>query len=245
MTFIPLFADAEQQAAARYAGEIAAEYGVDYLNFFDLDAVNYHVDFADTAGHLNTAGARKITQYIGDYIAERYGIPDHRGETAYENWERDHARYTEKKNEALRAQEDLYHYLMLLTRDAADAVLLVNDSSLFHDPIAAELLAGLGAGTGELSEKTKLILIRNGGESAAALTELPAARETVSTPAGTVTGGEPLLLNGVPVAAEGTNDLRITVLRDGGEIDSVGFDYVLDPDSGRITLQNTSRSGDS
>ena len=245
MTFIPLFADAEQQAAARCAGEIAAEYGVDYLNFFDLDVVNYHVDFADTAGHLNTAGARKITQYIGDYITERYGIPDRRGEAAYENWERDHALYTEKKNEELRAQEDLYHYLMLLTRDAADAALLVNDGSLFRDPVAAELLAGLGLKIGELSDNTKLILIKNGGESAAALTELPAVGETVSTPAGTVTGGETLLWGGMPIAAGGTDDLHITVLRDGIEIDSVGFDYVLDPDSGRITLQDTSRSGDS
>ena len=62
---------------------------------------------------------------------------------------------------------------------------------------------------------------------------------------GTVTGGETLLWGGMPIAAGGTDDLHITVLRDGIEIDSVGFDYVLDPDSGRITLQDTSRSGDS
>jgi hypothetical protein len=49
----------------------------------------------------------------------------------------------------------------------------------------------------------------------------------------------------MPIAAGGTDDLHITVLRDGIEIDSVGFDYVLDPDSGRVTQQNTNRSGES
>ena len=244
MTFIPLFADAEQQAAARYAGEIAAEYGVDYLNFFDLDAANYHVDFADTAGHLNTAGARKITEYIGDYITERYDIPDHRGEAAYAGWERDYKLYTEKKNEELRAQDDLYRYLMLLTRDKADAALLINDSSLFRDPIVSELLSELGADAGTLSEQTKLILIQNGGESAAVLTDLPAAGEKAETPAGTLTGGEPLLYEGVPLITGDRDDLHITVLREGEAVDSVGFDYVTDPDSSMITLQNTNRDGD-
>ena len=64
VTFLPLFGDAEQQAAAEYAGQIAAEYGADYINFFDLDLVNYHVDFADSAGHLNTAGASRNTSAI-------------------------------------------------------------------------------------------------------------------------------------------------------------------------------------
>ena len=49
LTYIPLFADAKQQAMADYAGKIAAEYGVDYINFFDLNVANYHVDFADGA----------------------------------------------------------------------------------------------------------------------------------------------------------------------------------------------------
>ena len=158
VTFLPLYADAHQQAAAEYAGKIAAEYGVDYINFFDLDLVNYHIDFADSAGHLNTAGARKVTEYLGNYIAGRYGIPDHRGEAAYADWERDHLLYTQKKNEALCAETDLYRYLMLLERDAVDAALFVRDTELFRDPIAAELLGALGVETGQCGPETKLIL---------------------------------------------------------------------------------------
>lgn len=233
MTFIPLFADAEQQAAARYAGELAAEYGVDYLNFFDLNIANYHTDFADSAGHLNTAGARRITAYLGDYIVDHYGIPDHRGEIVYGNWDRDHSLYTEKKNEELRAQEDLYHYLMLLTRDAVDAALYIDDPALFGDPIVAELLQGLGVEANACTEETKLILIRNGGERAAVLNRIPGPGETVETSVGTLTGGEPLLLDSTPfLKMEG--DLGVTVMRQGEEIDRAAFSYVYDPAGGMI-----------
>lgn len=244
MTFIPLFADAEQQAAARYAGEIAAEYGVDYLNFFDLDVANYHTDFADSAGHLNTAGARKITKYISDYIVEHFGIPDHRGEAAYVNWERDHALYTEKKNEELRDQEDLYHYLMLLTRDAADAALFVNDPGLFSDPIVRELLSGLGVNTDEMTADAKLILIRSGGEHAAVLTAFPKEGERIETAAGILSGGETLAFDGMTLIPPDSADLGITVLRGGEEVDRVDFSYVYDPDRGLIDLMNTNRQKD-
>ena len=231
MTFIPLFADADQQAAARYAGEIAAEYGVDYLNFFDLDVANYHTDFADSAGHLNTAGARKITEYLGDYIVDRYGIPNHRGEAVYKNWDRDHALYTEKKNEELRKQEDLYHYLMLLTRDTVDAALYVD---------ITELLQGLGVETDACTEKAKLILIRNGGERAAVLSAIPGPGEGIETAAGSLTGGEPLVLNGIPIPRM-DGDLSITVSRKGEEIDRAAFNYVYDPARGAIQLLSTIR----
>lgn len=241
MTFIPLFADAEQQAAARYAGEIAAEYDVDYLNFFDLDAVNYHTDFADSAGHLNTAGARKITRYIGDYIVEHYGISDHRGEAAYENWDRDFALYTEKKNEELRGQEDLYHYLMLLTRDTVDAVLFVNDPYLFSDPIVRELLSGLDVDSAVLTDDAKAILIRDGGERSAVLKALPKAGELAETAAGVLSGGETMTLDGMPLLPPDSADLCITVMRDGEEIDRVDFSYVYDPDRGMIDQQAANR----
>lgn len=240
MTFIPLYADAEQQAAARYAGKIAEEYGVDYLNFFELDVANYHTDFADSAGHLNTAGARKITEYVGNYIVDHYSIPDHRGEAAYENWVRDHALYIEKKNEELRAREDLYHYLMLLTRDAVDAALFIRDPGLFSDPIAAELLQGLGVRADACTADTKLILIRNGGERSAALTTIPSHGETIDTSAGILTGGETLMLDGMPLSKL-DGDLSITVWRQGEKIDRAVFSYVFDPARGTLNLLDTKR----
>ena len=243
VTFLPLFADARQQAAAEYAGKIAAEYGADYLNFFDLDLVDYTVDFADSAGHLNAAGARKVTEYLGRYIKEHYDIPDHRGEAAYDNWERDHAVYTGQKNQTLREQEDLYRYLMLLERDAVDAALFVEEPALFRDPVAAALLRGLGVDTGSLTADTALILIRDGGARAAVLDALPAAGETLETAAGTLTGGECLTLDGMEIPSPGACALGVCVLRDGTEIDRAAFTCAFDGERGVIVQGGVRRDG--
>ena len=223
LTYIPLFADARQQGFADYAGKIAAEYGIDYLNFFDMDVVNYHVDFADSAGHLNSAGARKISDYLGEYITERYGIPDRRGEAAYENWERDHAVYVEQKNETLRACTDLKQYLMLLTRDSVDVLLRVSDASLYRDPAVSELLGGLGLAETP-DEDAGLLLIRNGGESAEILTRIP---EALSTAADKL--------------AEGEAALRVLVLRGGQAIDCADFDFLFDETRGVLVQTGVCR----
>jgi len=241
VTFLPLFADAHQQAAAEYAGRIAAEYGCDYLNFFELDLLDYAIDFADSAGHLNTAGARKVTEYIGDYIAERYGIPDRRNDAAYENWARDFAAYTENKSAALREQEDLYRYLMLLERDAVDAALFVGEPALFRDPIASALLKGLGVETAALNDRTALILIRNGGERTALLERLPGPGESVETAAGTLTGGESVTLDGMPLPGPVAGDLGVCVLRAGEVIDCPVFSFAFDADRGVIVQGGVSR----
>ncbi len=228
LTYIPLFADAKQQAMADYAGKIAAEYGVDYINFFDLDVANYHVDFADSAGHLNTAGARKITDYIGDYITEHCGIPDRRGEAAYADWERDHAVYVQQKDETLRACGELRQYLMLLTRDSVDILLRVSDPSLYRDPTVSELLRGLGFEETP-GEGAELLLIRNGGESAEVLTSLPEKLSAFTD-----------RLN------KGGNALRVLVLREGREIDCADFDYLFDETRGELVQTGVYRekSGD-
>ena len=222
LTYIPLFADAKQQACAEYAGKIAEEYGIDYLNFFDMDVANYHVDFADSAGHLNTAGARKITDYIGAYITGRYGIPDRRGEAAYDNWERDHAVYVQKKDDTLRACEELRQYLMLLTRDSVDVLLRVRDPSLYRDPTVSELLAGLGLT--DTPEDAELLLIRNGGEDAKALKQLPADLSVYADR-----------------LEEGGTALRVLTMRGGCEIDCADFDYLFDETRGALVQTGISR----
>ena len=147
-----------------------------------------------------------------------------------------------KKNETLRAEEDLYRYLMLLERDAVDAALFVRDTELFRDPIAAELLAALGVETEQCTAETKLILIRHGGESAAVLDRLPQPGETLETAAGTLGGGEDLALDGVCLAspAEG-DDLCVSVLRGGEQIDCARFRYTFDASRGVVSQYGVSR----
>jgi len=75
---------------ANRVGEIVTEYGYDFINMnqkiddigFDMDA-----DFRD-AEHLNLSGAIKTTDYISDYLVEKYNInPVEQTEEQKEGWD--------------------------------------------------------------------------------------------------------------------------------------------------------------
>ena len=71
--------------------DIAAEYGVEYINAnFLVSAIglDYTTDAADSS-HLNYRGSRKYTKYLGEVLKEHYDISDRRGDPRYESWQRD------------------------------------------------------------------------------------------------------------------------------------------------------------
>ena len=54
-----------------------------------LDEVGivFDTDFQDEEGdHLNIAGANKMSAYLGHLLAEEYGLPDHRDDPAFAQW---------------------------------------------------------------------------------------------------------------------------------------------------------------
>ena len=72
----------------------ALEPEFDNVRVLDLSApgavpgLSYTADFFD-AGHLQYQGADKASTTIADYLATRLGVPDHRGDPAYDVWQAD------------------------------------------------------------------------------------------------------------------------------------------------------------
>lgn len=94
LTAIPYPADAYQQKIINGAQVIAAEYGVPFLNLFEVkDLVDFETDCYDAASHLNPDGAAKVTAYLGKWLTEQYGLEDKRGEEAYSHWDAALAEY--------------------------------------------------------------------------------------------------------------------------------------------------------
>lgn len=86
--------DVSYQAIYNTAADIAAEYGVPFINFHqDIKTIGLDVskDFRDSH-HMNIWGAKKYTRYLGTYLTDHYSLPDHRGDPVYQSWE-DNARY--------------------------------------------------------------------------------------------------------------------------------------------------------
>ncbi len=81
----------EKQMRFNTAADIAAEYGVPFIDYnllYEECGMDFATDMADD-GHLNALGAAKFTSVFGQYLAENYAIPDHRDDEKYETWEKD------------------------------------------------------------------------------------------------------------------------------------------------------------
>lgn len=80
-----------QQQKFNTAGDIAAEYGVPYVNCNLLTSeigIDYAIDAAD-GDHLNYRGNQKYTAYIGAYLKTHFEVSDRRGDHRYDSWQRD------------------------------------------------------------------------------------------------------------------------------------------------------------
>ena len=67
--------------------DLAEELGVDYLDAnYDRDKIrmDWRKDTHDCGDHLNLSGSRKMTVYLGDYLAANTDLPDHRGDPDYQ-----------------------------------------------------------------------------------------------------------------------------------------------------------------
>ena len=76
----------EAQRYFNYIGEVAAEYGVPFLNgcnYFEEMGYDCMTDTCGDNGHLNHAGVTKFTTFVDEYLAEHYDLPDRRDDPFY------------------------------------------------------------------------------------------------------------------------------------------------------------------
>lgn len=95
----PFVVTEESQGVLNSAGDMAAEYGIDFMDFNQLDGeigLDYGKDFFD-ADHCNAEGAEKITGYLREYLSANYMLEDHRGDPDYELWDLDLKWYEHSK----------------------------------------------------------------------------------------------------------------------------------------------------
>lgn len=68
---------------------LADQYGIEYvdLNLMnDRISINWETDTRDAGDHLNYYGAKKVSEFIGEYLKDRYSLPDHRDDDNYSQW---------------------------------------------------------------------------------------------------------------------------------------------------------------
>lgn len=70
--------------------EYARENNLPYVDlnmkFRDI-GIDWKLDSYDRGDHLNISGARKVTAYIGQYLADNYDLPDRRNDDGWREWD--------------------------------------------------------------------------------------------------------------------------------------------------------------
>ena len=96
---LPYDRSPEQQEIFNAAQEMLEELQVPYTDFnqlleeLGLDLAN---DYRD-AEHMNADGADKLSAYLGETVAAKYHLPDHRGDDRYWQWDADRQWYENAK----------------------------------------------------------------------------------------------------------------------------------------------------
>lgn len=135
LVYIPYPANEEEQRWANSVDLVAGQYGIRYLNLlYENTGVDFFTDMHDGNSHLNPSGARKITDYLGKYISENYGIANWLQDPEYADWHVDYSEYASYKWDVLRGKKgDWGAYLSLLADRNLNVCLFFNgDSEMIH-----------------------------------------------------------------------------------------------------------------
>lgn len=92
-----------QESEHNTVQKIADNATINFIDFneksvYDAAAFDASSDYNDDT-HINYSGACKITDYLAEYIADAYSLPDCRSLSAFDYWNRDLQIYTKKISE--------------------------------------------------------------------------------------------------------------------------------------------------
>lgn len=143
---IPYPATVEQQQWANSVQVIADRYDVEYLNLqYEDTGVNFDTDCQDADSHLNPSGARKVTDFLGQYLRQNYDVPDRRDDEAYSDWNEDYRKYAALKWSALKeSSNSVKAYLSALQDKNLNICLYFNgDSEIMKDDVTADIVQNI------------------------------------------------------------------------------------------------------
>ena len=72
--------------------ELAKKLSVEYIDMNLLQKevpIDWERDTYDKGDHLNYSGAEKVTGYLGEYLEKTGLLTDHRGDSSYQQWDKD------------------------------------------------------------------------------------------------------------------------------------------------------------
>lgn len=87
----------------------AKEKGLTFIDFnlmLDEIELDWKNDTIDGGDHLNLYGAKKVTDYMAQYLSENYDLPNHKNDEKYSSWKKDCKKYNDNINKRLEKNEN-------------------------------------------------------------------------------------------------------------------------------------------
>ncbi len=144
LMFVPFPATAKEQMWANSVYDIAEEENVRFFNMQQEEIVDFDIDCYDFNSHLNTSGARKVTDYLGACLKQQYGLSDKRLQEDFQTWNEDYEEYRQMLFINIQKEKDLKNTLMLLNNSNFKADIRCNLKCEF-DEITNKLLEQVDA----------------------------------------------------------------------------------------------------
>ncbi len=247
LVYLPFPIDEYWKKESNMIQDIADEYGVQYLNFSNIDVVDYYTDYADTSSHMNVTGQKKVSAFLGNYILEKYDVTDRRQDTISVQWNNWYQAYKNYEDGFLRDQTDLASYLMLLYKSNDTVIVDLRNSSLIDNEVYYSLLSGLGDYSKDITKSTDFIIVQNG--KAVVLDDFRENGATIDTEIGEVSfinadDRFELCVNGDQCYVGDINEeasLRIQVKNGDSLIDNIRFIYTVDPETLSVNVTSADR----
>lgn len=154
----------EMELFADSIPDIAKENNIDYIDYTDLDLIDYTCDF-HTIGentHVNVSGAIKLTRYLGQYLLSHNMIKDHRDDPGYEKWNEDYQDYKDFMIQEMKATEYFEEYIEMLYGTQYDVIITVKDNSILEERNTKASLGNVGIDTGLIKSGTVVSMKNNG-----------------------------------------------------------------------------------
>ncbi len=140
--------------------DLAEEYDVRCINFMEIGVVDYRTDFSDFE-HLNVQGARKVTDYLGQYLMAHQLATDQSQNGVYAAWKEDTIEYR-REMLAHASTTDGFAYLSQLYKGHVKTYLEIEngcDNKLMKDETFLALLTNLGVDSSKIGKGTQVLLL--------------------------------------------------------------------------------------
>jgi len=134
---IPFPCNQETQRVLNQAQKLADEYDNCYyvnlmLHTDEMD-FNFATDMADLGSHVNLLGGHKVTDYIGEYLSERYEFTDYRSDDPDSVWNKEYRYYTTYLDRLRNDCEDYKDYLANVYSPDYSFAIYVSDMAAAND----------------------------------------------------------------------------------------------------------------